>query len=185
MPGSRRPPSATRSTRTTRGRARPVRRLGVDLVVPAADRQLVNGVADAVRAEGVAASRPGADGAHLEGSKAWMKQVARMRGLRRCHATFRADDEARALVPRVDARALRREDRRPAEGKGVFVTDHYPDARDAVRSYLSGDAFGDAGRTVVIEEGMTGPELSLLAVCNGDPRGARPHRPGLQVRWRG
>ena len=65
-----------------------------------------------------------------------------------------------------------------AEGKGVFVTEHYPDARDAVRSYLSGDAFGDAGRTLVIEEGMTGPELSLLAVCNGDPHGARPLTPG-------
>jgi len=46
-----------------------------------------------------------------------------------------------------------------------------------VRAYLSGDAFGDAGRTLVIEEGLTGPELSLLVVCNGDPDAAVPLAP--------
>jgi phosphoribosylamine---glycine ligase len=156
-----------------------VRRLGVDLVVPAADRQLVNGVADAVRAEGLPAFGPSADGARLEGSKAWMKQVAREAGIPSArYATFGTDDEGAALaflesmgnlyVVKTDGLA---------EGKGVFVTDRYPDARDAVRAYLSGDAFGDAGRTLVIEEGMTGPELSLLAVCNGDPHDARPLTP--------
>src|SRR5262249_32285309 len=64
-----------------------------------------------------------------------------------------------------------------AEGKGVVVTEDLDDARDAVRAYLSGEAFGDAGRTLVIEEGIRGPELSLLAVCNGDPDGARPLTP--------
>ena len=59
----------------------------------------------------------------------------------------------------------------------MFVTESIADARDAVRTYLSGSAFGDAGRTVVIEEGMTGPELSLLAVGNGDPDGAVPLAP--------
>ena len=59
-----------------------------------------------------------------------------------------------------------------AAGKGVVVTESLADARDAVRAYLSGEAFGDAGRTLVIEEGLTGPELSLLVVCNGDPEAA-------------
>jgi phosphoribosylamine--glycine ligase len=54
-----------------------------------------------------------------------------------------------------------------AAGKGVVVTDSLDEARLAVRRYLSGEAFGDAGRTVVIEEGLTGPELSILAVCDG------------------
>jgi phosphoribosylamine--glycine ligase len=54
-----------------------------------------------------------------------------------------------------------------AAGKGVVVTESLAEAREAVRSYLSGAAFGDAGRTVVIEEGLTGPEVSLLAVCDG------------------
>ena len=64
-----------------------------------------------------------------------------------------------------------------AEGKGVLVTESLADAHDAVRAYLSGEAFGDAGRTLVIEEGLTGPELSLLVVCNGDPDDARPLAP--------
>ena len=65
-----------------------------------------------------------------------------------------------------------------AAGKGVVVTESLADARDAVRAYLSGEAFGDAGRTLVIEEGLTGPELSLLVVCNGDPDGAVAARAG-------
>jgi phosphoribosylamine---glycine ligase len=155
------------------------RGLEVDLVVPAADRQLVNGVADAVRAAGTPAFGPGADGARLEGSKAWMKDVARDAGIPTArHATFGPDEEQAALaflesmpglyVVKTDGLA---------EGKGVFVTEDLDAARDTVRAYLAGDAFGDAGRTLVIEEGMTGPELSLLAVCNGDPHGARPLTP--------
>ena len=54
-----------------------------------------------------------------------------------------------------------------AAGKGVVVTESLTEARNAVGDYLSGPAFGDAGRTVVIEEGMVGPELSVLAVCDG------------------
>jgi phosphoribosylamine--glycine ligase len=54
-----------------------------------------------------------------------------------------------------------------AAGKGVFVTDSLIEAEDDVKAKLAGASFGDAGRTVVIEEGMTGPELSMLAVCDG------------------
>jgi phosphoribosylamine--glycine ligase len=54
-----------------------------------------------------------------------------------------------------------------AAGKGVLVTTDRAEAVDAVRSYLSGAAFGEAGRTLVIEEGLTGPELSILAICDG------------------
>ena len=54
-----------------------------------------------------------------------------------------------------------------AAGKGVLVTDSLDAAEADVAAKLSGDAFGDAGRTVVIEEGLSGPELSLLCVCDG------------------
>jgi phosphoribosylamine--glycine ligase len=54
-----------------------------------------------------------------------------------------------------------------AAGKGVLVTESLDEAIDDVRSKLSGASFGTAGRRVVVEEGMTGPELSLLAVCDG------------------
>jgi phosphoribosylamine--glycine ligase len=59
-----------------------------------------------------------------------------------------------------------------AAGKGVIVTESLAQARDAVRAYLSGEAFGDAGRTCVIEEGLGGPEVSLFVLCDG--RNAAP-----------
>jgi phosphoribosylamine--glycine ligase len=54
-----------------------------------------------------------------------------------------------------------------AAGKGVLVTMSLDEAAEDVAAKLSGSAFGDAGRTVVIEEGLGGPELSILAVCDG------------------
>jgi phosphoribosylamine--glycine ligase len=84
------------------------------------------------------------------------------------HATFTAEQEDAALayletlpglyVVKTDGLAA---------GKGVLVTESLTEARDGVREYLAGRAFGDAGRTVVIEEGLTGPELSLLVLCDG------------------
>jgi phosphoribosylamine--glycine ligase len=153
--------------------------LTVDLVVVGPEVPLVQGVADAVRARGRLAFGPGAAGARLEGSKAWMKHVLADAGVPTArHAAFGADDTDAALafleefappyVVKTDGLAA---------GKGVVVTESLPDACDAVRAYLSGDAFGDAGRTLVIEEGLTGPELSLLVVCNGDPDAALPLAP--------
>ena len=55
-----------------------------------------------------------------------------------------------------------------AAGKGVFVTESLADAIDDLREKLSGASFGDAGTTVVVEEGLSGPELSLLCVCDGE-----------------
>src|SRR5438309_10276819 len=54
-----------------------------------------------------------------------------------------------------------------AGGKGVIVTESLGEARAAVEDYLSGAAFGEAGTTCVIEEGLTGPELSVFALCDG------------------
>ncbi len=153
--------------------------LAVDLVVVGPEVPLVAGVADAVRARGRLAFGPGAAGARLEGSKAWMKQVLADAGVPTArHAVFGAEDEEGALafleqfappyVVKTDGLAA---------GKGVVVTESLADARDAVRAYLCGEAFGDAGRTLVIEEGLAGPELSLLVVCNGDPDAALPLAP--------
>ncbi len=54
-----------------------------------------------------------------------------------------------------------------AAGKGVLVTESLPEAEADIDAKLSGDAFGDAGRRVVVEEGLTGPECSLLVLCDG------------------
>jgi phosphoribosylamine---glycine ligase len=153
--------------------------LAIDLVVVGPEVPLVAGAADAVRARGRLAFGPGAGGARLEGSKAWMKHVLAEAGVPTArHATFGADAEPQALafLESFPAPYVVKTDGLAA-GKGVVVTESLADARDAVRAYLSGAAFGDAGRTLVIEEGLSGPELSLLVVCNGDPDAARPLAP--------
>jgi phosphoribosylamine--glycine ligase len=153
--------------------------LGVDLVVVGPEVPLVAGVADAVRARGRRCFGPGASAARLEGSKAWMKHVLAEAAVPTArHATFGADDE-RAALAHLDTCAppyVVKTDGLAA-GKGVVVTESIDDARAAVRAYLSGSAFGDAGRRLVLEEGLTGPELSLLVVCNGDPEAALPLAP--------
>ena len=153
--------------------------LDVDLVVVGPEEPLVAGVADAVAASGRLVFGPHAAAARLEGSKAWMKEVLTGAGVPTAeHATFTADqrDEALAFVATLDGLYVIKTDGLAA-GKGVLVTQSHAEAEDAVGRYLSGEAFGDAGRTVVIEEGLRGPELSLLVVCNGDPDGAVPLAP--------
>ena len=149
-----------------------------DLVVVSAEEPLVHGVADALRAHGTTVFGPGADGARLEGSKAWMKAILAEAGVPTArHASFTADqeEEALAFLDRLPGLYVVKTDGLAA-GKGVIVTESIGEARGAVRAYLSGQAFGDAGRTCVIEEGLTGPELSLLVVCNGSTDG-RPLEP--------
>jgi len=151
--------------------------LAVDVVVVAADRQLVNGVADAVRARGILAFGPDADGARLEGSKTWMKELLAAAAVPTArYGSFTDEEPAREFLASLAAPYVVKTDGL-AEGKGVLVTESRADAEDAVRAYLSGEAFGDAGRTLVIEEGLTGPEISLLVLCNGDPDAARPLAP--------
>jgi phosphoribosylamine--glycine ligase len=145
----------------------PATAIDADLYVIGPEAPLVAGLADELRAAGRLVFGPGADGARLEGSKAWMKQVLVDAGVPTArHGTFTAADPAFAFLDTLDGLYVVKTDGLAA-GKGVLVTTALDEARAAVTEYLSGEAFGDAGRTVVIEEGLTGPELSILAVCDG------------------
>ncbi len=153
--------------------------LDADLVVVGPEEPLVRGAVDAVQARGRAAFGPNAAAARLEGSKRWMKELLEGAGVATArHASFGANRERDALefLDTLDGLYVVKTDGLAA-GKGVVVTESLAEARDAVRSYLSGDAFGDAGRNLVIEEGLRGPELSLLVLCNGDPDAAVPLEP--------
>jgi phosphoribosylamine--glycine ligase len=141
--------------------------LDADLYVIGPEAPLVDGLADRLRAAGRLVFGPGADGARLEGSKAWMKEVLVDAGVATAaHGAFVDEAAAFAFLDTMRPPYVVKTDGLAA-GKGVLVTDSLADARAAVTDYLSGSAFGDAGRTVVIEEGLTGPELSVLAVCDG------------------
>jgi phosphoribosylamine--glycine ligase len=145
----------------------PPSEIDADLFVIGPEVPLVDGLADRLRAQGKLVFGPGADGARLEGSKAWMKQVLVEAGVPTArYGTFVEPDDAHGFLDTLDGLYVVKTDGLAA-GKGVTVTESIDEARDAVTNFLSGAAFGDAGRRVVIEEGLTGPELSVLAICDG------------------
>ena len=141
----------------------------VDLVVIGPEQPLVDGLADRLRSNGVPVFGPGADGAGLEGSKVHLKQVLQRAGVPTAASrAFRTGEEVAAetflgslagpWVVKTDGLAA---------GKGVLVADDLADAVADVKDKLSGASFGAAGRTIVIEEGLSGAEVSVLAICDG------------------
>ena len=130
---------------------------------------MVDGLADRLRAQGKTVFGPGAAGARLEGSKAWMKEVVAGAGIpTAAFRSFGADEaqSAHTYLRSLPAPWVIKTDGLAA-GKGVLVTHDLAEAEADVVDKLAGTSFGDAGRTVVIEEGLIGPELSVLAVCDG------------------
>ena len=147
--------------------ATPPGEVDADLYVVGPEAPLVAGMADELRAAGRLVFGPGADGARLEGSKAWMKEVVEAAGVPTArYATFTEPEPAIEYLRTLPGPWVTKTDGLAA-GKGVLVATSVDDAIADVRAKLAGETFGDAGRTVVVEEGMTGPELSLLAVCDG------------------
>ncbi len=141
--------------------------LDAGLVVIGPEQPLVDGLADRLRAAGRLVLGPGADGARLEGSKAFMKQVlAEAKVPTARFGVFDDAVEARAFLGELPGPWVVKTDGLAA-GKGVLVTDSMAEAEADVESKLSGAAFGEAGRTVVVEEGLAGTECSLLALCDG------------------
>jgi phosphoribosylamine--glycine ligase len=133
-----------------------------DLVVIGPEAPLSAGLADELRADGLVVFGPGADGARLEGSKAWMKEVLTEAGVPTArHASFAPlqADAAIAFLESLPGSYVIKTDYLAA-GKGVLVTDSLDEAVADVRAKLEHGS-------VVIEERMTGPELSVLCVCDG------------------
>ena len=142
------------------------RETGCGLVVIGPEAPLVAGVADAVRAAGIPCFGPGAEGAQLEGSKLFSKQLMACAGIpTAAYGSFTDEEAALAYVREQGAPVVVKADGLAA-GKGVVVALTLDEALDAVRECFNG-AFGDAGSTVVIEEMLTGPECTLLAFTDG------------------
>ena len=146
----------------------PPEEVDADLFVIGPEAPLVDGLADRLRAAGRLVFGPGADGARLEGSKAWMKEVVAAAGVPTArYADFDDAEEAIAFLDALPGTGYVIKTDGLAAGKGVLVTDDRAEAEADIRDKLAGTAFGDAGRRVVVEERMVGPELSILAVCDG------------------
>lgn len=143
----------------------------VDLVVIGPEAPLVEGLADELRAAGVAAFGPGSAGALLEGSKQFSKDFMFSHGIpTAAYGVFSADerDAAYACLEdfTADGRGVVVKADGLAAGKGVTVASSLEEARKAVDECFDG-RFGDAGSTVVIEACLQGSECSMIAFVDG------------------
>jgi phosphoribosylamine---glycine ligase len=146
--------------------------LDADLVVIGPEAPLVAGLADELRARGRRAFGPGRDGARLEGSKAFAKDLMVRHGIQTARAaTFdRADwdrdrREISRFVNELGGRVAVKADGLAA-GKGVTVTSDGTEAAAAIEASLGDGAFGAAGERVVVEERLEGPEVSAFALVD-------------------
>ena len=152
----------------------PPESLDGDLVVVGPEAPLVGGLADRLRARGLAVVGPGADGAQLEGSKAFMKELCERAGVPTARfGVFTESAPALEFLRSLPGPYVIKTDGL-ASGKGVLVTSELAAAEADVAAKLSGTAFGPAGMRIVIEEAMSGPELSLLVLTDGQRALALP-----------
>ena len=142
----------------------------IDLVVVGPEDPLAAGLADRLRAEGIAVAGNSAAAARIESSKSWAKAIMADANVATARSLTVTDREAgyRAIAEIIDAdgNVVIKADGLAA-GKGVVVAGSQAEAERALDAMMSRRAFGDAGKTVVVEEFMTGMELSILALTDG------------------
>ena len=139
---------------------------GIGLVVVGPEAPLVEGVADAVRAQGIPCFGPDASAARMEGSKEFAKQVmARADVPTAAYRSFTDRAACEVYVRELAGPCVIKADGLAA-GKGVIVAQTTEEALTGVAQCFDG-AFGAAGNTVVVEEMLEGPECSLLALTDG------------------
>ena len=139
----------------------------VDLVVVGPEAPLVAGLADVLNKVGIPVFGPSKAAAQLEGSKVFAKDLMKKYNIpTAAYGVFHKVDEAKIFIAQTGAPIVVKADGLAA-GKGVVVAMTVDEANAAVEDMLSGNRFGDAGSTVVIEEFMEGEEASLLAFVDG------------------
>ena len=144
-----------------------VRREDVAVAVVGPEAPLVAGVVDRFRREGLRIFGPSAAAAQLEGSKAFAKAFLARHGIPTAHYAVHSDvEQALAYVREKGAPIVIKADGLAA-GKGVVVAMTLEEAEAAVTDMLSGNAFGEAGSRVVVEEFLTGEEASFISMVDG------------------
>jgi phosphoribosylamine---glycine ligase len=140
----------------------------IDLVVPGPEAPLVGGIADAMEAVSIPCIGPSRAAAQLEGSKAFAKELCDAAGIPTAQwERFGNIGAAREFVRRRGAPLVVKADGLAA-GKGVVVAATEDEALAAINAMMAARAFGDAGASIVIEECLTGEEVSLFALCDGE-----------------
>ncbi len=144
-----------------------VRSVRADLVVVGPEAPLVGGIGDALRNSGTPVFGPDAAAARLEGSKSFAKELMQQAGVPTASGrTFTDVDAALAYMDELGPPYVIKADGLAA-GKGVVVTGDRAEAEVALRERLVEGKFGEAGRRVVVEEFLDGPEASVIAFVDG------------------
>lgn len=143
-------------------------KLAVDMVVVAPDDPLVMGMVDALNEKGIRAFGPDKSAAIIEGSKVFSKNLMKKYGIPT--AKYEIFDNSSAAIAYIE-----KENKYPvvvkadglALGKGVIIAQSFDEAKNAVNSIMEDKIFGNSGLNVVIEEFLTGPEVSVLCFTDG------------------
>ena len=139
----------------------------IDYAVVAPDDPLVLGCVDALEEKGIACFGPRANAAIIEGSKAFSKDLMKNYHIPTAkYEIFRDMEAALAYLETAPIPTVVKADGL-ALGKGVIITQTRQEAKDAVTDMMANAKFGKSGSTVVIEEFLTGPEVSVLAFTDG------------------
>ena len=139
----------------------------IDLTIIGMDDPLVGGVVDAFEAEGLRVFGPRKNAAIIEGSKAFSKDLMKKYNIpTAAYENFTDPDEAIKYLETVKMPIVLKADGL-ALGKGVLICNTLEEAKEGVKTLMLDKQFGDAGNEIVIEEFMTGREVSVLAFCDG------------------
>ena len=139
----------------------------IDLTIIGMDDPLVGGVVDAFEAEGLRVFGPRKNAAIIEGSKAFSKDLMKKYHIPTAfYENFDKKDDALAYLEKARMPIVLKADGL-ALGKGVLICNTLEEAREGVKTIMEEKKFGSAGDRMVIEEFMTGREVSVLAFCDG------------------
>ena len=141
----------------------------IDLVFVAPDDPLAAGMVDAVEAAGIKAFGPRANAAIIEASKVFSKNLMKQYNIPtagydvfddpKAAVEFIRENDTYPIVVKADGLAL---------GKGVIIAQNFEEAKDAVHSIMEDKMFGDSGNQIVVEEFLTGPEVTVLSFTDGE-----------------
>jgi len=141
----------------------------IDLTVVGPEAPLVDGIVDEFKSAGLRVFGPSQKAARLEGSKAFAKSIMKAAGVPTADfRSFKRLEEAQTWIDALEEGPLVVKADGLAAGKGVVMCANRKEAKTAAAEMLTHDAFGAAGRDIVVEECIIGQEASILAIVDGD-----------------
>ncbi|QCI28481.1 phosphoribosylamine--glycine ligase [Caminibacter pacificus] len=141
----------------------------IDLTIVGPEDPLVKGVVDVFKSHGLTIFGPSSKAARLEGSKVYMKNFLKKHNIPTARY-IETDDKQKAyeFIDSMDKLPIVVKADGLCAGKGVIIAESKEEAKKTVEDMLSGKAFGDAGKKVIVEEFLDGYELSMFAICDGE-----------------